>query len=119
MGLGTSRLRLSCDARLSLGFPSVGSLHSFLEYSLPYSLLGNNSNLQRWNRTIFATASTGDAVRTGAFDFCAPSPSPDRRSLTNRFKEMHGAPTSCSRRSVLNGKRDRLRGASPRVTESS
>src|SRR4030095_6056047 len=45
MGLGTSRLRLSFDARLSLGFPSVGSLHSFLEYSLPYSLLGNNSNI--------------------------------------------------------------------------
>src|SRR6266581_7813252 len=38
-------LRLSFDARLLLGFPSVGSLHSFLEYSLPYSLLGNNSNM--------------------------------------------------------------------------
>jgi hypothetical protein len=78
-----------------------------------------NPNPQRWNGTLLATASTGDAVRTGAFDFCAPYPSPDRRSITNRFKGMNGTPTSCSRRSVLNGTRDRLRGASPRVTESS
>src|SRR5882672_5738630 len=56
-------------------------------------LHGLNPNPQRWNRTLLATASTGDAVRTGAFDFCAPDPSPDRRSITNRCKGMNGTPT--------------------------
>ena len=61
---------------------------------------------------------TGGAVRSGPFDFRGPYPPPGRRWVANRFKGMNGTPTSRSTRSAPNGTRDRLRGASPMVTES-
>lgn len=57
-----------------------------------------NLNLQGWNRTLIATAPEGDAARRGSFNFRGPYPPLGSRSVANRFKGMHEAPTSCSTR---------------------
>jgi hypothetical protein len=50
--------------------------------------------------TPIATASTGDAVRSGPFTFRGLYPPPGRRSRATRLKGMNGAPTSRSIRSA-------------------
>jgi hypothetical protein len=57
-----------------------------------------NLNLQGWNRTLIATAPEGDAARSGPFNFRGPYPPHGSRSVANRCKGMHEAPTSCSTR---------------------
>ena len=77
-----------------------------------------NPNPQRWNRTLVATASTADAVRSGSFDFRARYPPPDRRSITNSIQGDEWDAYVALETFSPNGTRDRLRGASPTVTES-
>ena len=77
-----------------------------------------NLNLQRWNRTLAATASERSATRGHPFGFAGGHLRLARRWGTTSLKGMNGTPKSRSIRSTPNGTRDGLTGASPMVTES-
>jgi len=51
------------------------------------------------------------------FEFCESFSPLGRRLIANQFKVMNGVPKSRSIRSTPDGTWDRLRGASPMVTE--
>jgi hypothetical protein len=79
---------------------------------------GLNPNLQRWNRTLAATASRSSAARGRPIHFRGLPP-PTGRAMENDAMEGDAWDAYVALETFsTTGRRDGLRGASPRVTES-